>query len=96
MIATLRLLPCLHRCAQVLATYKRLGGPGAVDRHTAPLKQWLYDQASQLKHSNGKPLLQINSPRWGVRALALLIAMPAPLTMELLPPCTCSAQTPAQ
>lgn len=78
----------------MLATYKRLGGPEAVDRHTAPLKQWLYEQASQLKHSNGKPLLQINSPRWGVRALARLAAISTLLKIELLRLCTCSAQSP--
>lgn len=50
---------------QTLATYKRLGGPQAVDAHTGSLKSWLYDQASKLQHSNGKPLLKINSPRCG-------------------------------
>ena len=56
------LLRALCPGPQVLAAYKRLGGPQAVDAHTGALKTWLYDAAQKLKHSNGAPLLQLNSP----------------------------------
>lgn len=36
-----------------------LGGPAAIEAHTAALRAWLYEQLSGLRHSNGAPLLRI-------------------------------------
>lgn len=38
---------------------EKLGGIKAVQSHVASLTEYLYDQLSNLRHSNGKPMLQI-------------------------------------
>ncbi|KAL4443065.1 hypothetical protein ABPG77_008556 [Micractinium sp. CCAP 211/92] len=42
-----------------LQVFEMLGGVGAIQRHVDSLGQYLYEQASQLLHSNGAPLLEI-------------------------------------
>lgn len=43
-----------------LRVYEELGGPAAIERHTACLIAHLYREASCLLHSNGAPLLRIS------------------------------------
>lgn len=42
-----------------LRVFDALGGVTAIQRHVDSLGQYLYEQASQLHHSNGAPLLEI-------------------------------------
>jgi hypothetical protein len=37
----------------------RLGGITAIQRHVASMTEYLYNRMSDLRHSNGKPMLQI-------------------------------------
>jgi molybdenum cofactor sulfurtransferase len=37
----------------------RLGGIGAIQSHVASMTEYLYDRMANLRHSNGKPMLQI-------------------------------------
>lgn len=38
---------------------ERLGGITAIQSHVASMTEYLYDRMSNLRHSNGKPMLQI-------------------------------------
>jgi molybdenum cofactor sulfurtransferase len=38
---------------------EKLGGIRAIQAHVATLTEYLYDRMSNLRHSNGKPMLQI-------------------------------------
>jgi molybdenum cofactor sulfurtransferase len=37
----------------------KLGGIRAIQSHVATMTEYLYDRMSNLRHSNGKPMLQI-------------------------------------
>lgn len=75
-----------------LRVFDTLGGPAAIEEHTAALGRYLYEQAARLRHSNGAPLLQIYGnharpdrcggrvgPAWGGGAarVAAVMAHPA-------------------
>ncbi|KAI7838435.1 hypothetical protein COHA_007698 [Chlorella ohadii] len=42
-----------------LRVFDTLGGPAAIEAHVESVGRYLYEQASQLRHSNGTPLLEI-------------------------------------
>ena len=42
-----------------MRVFDTLGGPAAIEAHTAALGRYLYEQAARLRHSNGAPLLEI-------------------------------------
>lgn len=37
----------------------RLGGITAIQRHVASMTEYLYNRMSDLRHSNGRPMLQV-------------------------------------